>query len=153
MSEPLPEKSVSTAEVTFEAPHILKSATTGEARQSFTISNGGRMQVNMTTETWLSETPVDPPEILKILATNRILIGGQPVDVLNDAMEYNGKSLAPSSPTASQYGSMIGKQVFFSPSKSTPAFSCTPLQPDNPNLKFYDKPALYFVKRVSIILL
>lgn len=138
--------------VSFNAPHILQSVKVDGTRETYTVSNGGHKQVVMSVETWLSETPVTPPNILKIRATNRILVGGQPVDVLNDAMEYNGKLLAPSNPTASQYLALMGTKVVMTPSPTAEPFKCIPLKPESSLFQLYGKPTLYAITQVSIVL-
>lgn len=150
---PLPEHTFSVEpDVTFNAPHILRAVSMDGGRETYSVSNGGRIQVSLSVESWLSETPVEPPEVLKFLAQNQIPVGGAVISVLNDAMEYNGKNIAPSNPTASQYLALVGKKVITSPSPTKPAFTCTPLNPNNPLLKQYGRATLYSVKQVSIVL-
>lgn len=138
--------------VTFTAPNILHTAGELNGQDLLTIRNGGRVQIPLSVETWISETPVESPFVLKFLAFNQIKVAGQVVSVLNDACTYNGKTLAPSNPTASQYLALIGTKILMAPAPNALAFTCTPLKPDSALFKLYGKPTLYFIRQVSIVL-
>ncbi len=99
----LPEKSVDPSIATFEVPHILISA---EGRTK-TVREGGLAQVQFEIEnTYSFEKPEQEP-LFKIEAPRQILFGGLRLSVLTDGLE----GVSPSSPTASEYLTLVGTKV------------------------------------------
>jgi len=107
----LPEPTIETFEATFTFPHILQSAGEQSGFDMLSVRIGGPRQVQWTVETGFSDTLVPEPDKYQVKGTNQINFAGNLIDVLNDAVTYNGKSLVASSPTASEYMAMVGKPV------------------------------------------
>lgn len=119
-----PEKTAEPNTVSVDLPNVLKGVDSHSGRDVLTIINGGRQQVSMLSEHWLSDDPVPPPPIFAILGRNMVSCGGQPVAVINDGCTINGKLFSATSPTATQYFAQVGKQVFV-------RFSCDIVKPDS----------------------
>jgi hypothetical protein len=147
-----PERTSEPLVQTYPMSNVVKDAGSQSGRDVLTIINGGNQQISMLSEHWLSDTPVDAPPLFVIQARNQIQFGGQTISVINDALTYAGKSLAPSNPTATEYFAQVGKQVFIK-------FSCALVKEGSAAWTTYraakfgnlDKP-LYVVRQTSFIL-
>lgn len=142
---PLLLSSTETNTVSINFPSVLQDAKGDTGADVFTVMNGGLKQITQTTECFESETEVASPPIFRIIATNKIDFGGSTINVLNDPVQFNGKQLAPSNPTASQYMAQRGQQVFTH-------FSCTPVRPDSQAFLTRKRATLFIVRRSSFIL-
>lgn len=102
----LPDSVVTKNTLTWPVPNLLISAKDGHA----TVREGGPRQLEHTTEAWFSEEKQEEP-IFRILARNVTTIAGARIEVLNDADEHDGRNLAASNPSASEYLAQVGKPV------------------------------------------
>lgn len=110
-----------------ELPNVLKETGSHNGRDLLTIIHGGQQRVEITGEHWLSDEDVKPPDpglfapvLSKLISPMNQINAGianaglSLISVINDAVEYNGKKLLPTNPTASQYLGLVGKKAFIS---------------------------------------
>lgn len=103
---PLPPSVNSTGTMTYTVPDILLPSDPGH----MTIRRGYHAQVTYrTVVTYTDEKEQDTP--LKILARNRVNFGQHILDVLNDAGDFDGKTLPASAPSASALLERLGKET------------------------------------------
>lgn len=106
-----------------DLPNVLKETGSHNGRDVLTIIAGGQHRVEITGEHWLSDEELKRPDgifapiISKLVSPmnqiNAGLSGGglSLISVLSDAVEYNGKKLLPTNPSASQYLGLVGQKV------------------------------------------
>lgn len=149
---PFPDKQSETITATYTLPNVLKAVDSQNGRDVLTIISGGGVQIPILGEHWLFDNPVDAPPIFVVMAQNQIRVAGQTINVINDPVTFNGKTLTPSNPTASQYLAQVGKQVFTS-------FSCALVDPRTAVYKTYRaakfgnaNAPLYAIRQTSIVM-
>jgi hypothetical protein len=141
----LPAKVTETDTVTVKLPNVLKSVEPHNGRDVLNVITGGGIQADVLTEYWYSETEVASPTLWRVQAQNRIAFAGQNIDVINDAITYGGKTLAPSNPTASDYFAQVGKQVFLH-------FRCEPVKKGTVIDQTYKRKTLFKISQTSMVL-
>lgn len=147
-----PEKASESLTATYALPHVLKAVDSQSGRDVLTVINGGNQQVSMLAEHWLSDEEVASPALFVIQGRNQISFAGQAISVINDAVTFNGKTLAASNPTATEYFAQVGKPVFTS-------FKCSLVDPNSAVGRTYrgqkfnnsTKP-LYVIRQTSFIM-
>jgi len=113
---PIEEKS----EITFDRPNILTNALEENGVLSKTIRDGAAVQLELRSTVEWSDDPVEEVPFV-IRGFNRINFGGGVLSVINDEVRIADKIWPETSPSATGYMSLVGKEVMT-------YFSCKPDQ-------------------------